>query len=229
MKSKRDAIKVLHDSGMRIAKISRRLNGPDSTVRVAIKRYKELGTTSDRPRSGCPTTATDADHRRKVRQRFERNPRRSLRKVGRDVGISHESVRKTVKNVLGLKPYKQQEAHLLTETTKTTRLERCKRLKRRFGAGQHRRIVFSDEKLFTIKIVGRSQKPKSVMVWGGVTHSGKTPLVFIDEGVKVNQDVYRQQILEQALLPWAQQHFCDEDWTFQQDSAPSHKARTVQE
>ena len=217
MKSKREAIKNLHDSGMRISEISRRLNVPDSTIRKAIKRYKELGTTSDRPRSGRPRTATDATHRKKVRQRFERNPRRSLRKVAREVGISRESVRRIVKDNLGLKPYKQQKATSLTAVMKTTRLERCKRLKRRFGAGRHRRILFSDEKIFTIeqsfnhqndriwsrelpqeRFVGRSQKPKSVMVWAGVTHNGKTPLVFIEEGAKVNQNVYRQKILEHS-------------------------------
>uniref|UniRef100_A0A914W3M6 Uncharacterized protein n=1 Tax=Plectus sambesii TaxID=2011161 RepID=A0A914W3M6_9BILA len=110
---------------------------PNSTVRDAIKRYEELGTTSDRPRSGCPSAATNADHRRRVHLRFKRNPRRLLRKVGRDMGISYESVRRIVKNNLGLKAYKQQEAHLLTEAMKAIRLERCKWLKRRFGAGRH--------------------------------------------------------------------------------------------
>uniref|UniRef100_A0A914VAL1 Transposase n=1 Tax=Plectus sambesii TaxID=2011161 RepID=A0A914VAL1_9BILA len=155
MKSKRDAIKVLHDSGMRIAEISR------------------------------------------------------------------ESVRRIVKSILGLKAYKQHEPHLLTEKMMATRLQRCKRLKHRFAAGRHRSIVFSDEKLFTIeqsvnrqndriwsreapqheRIIGRSQKSKSVMVWAGVTHNGKTPLVFIEEGVKVNQHVYLEKILEKALFP----------------------------
>ena len=128
MKSKREAIKCLHDSGMRIAEISRCADVPDSTVRKAIKRYEELGTTSDRPRSGRPRTATDAAHRKKVRQRFERNPRRSLRKVGQEVGISHASVRRIVKNNLGLKAYKQQKVKLLTETMKATRLERTARI-----------------------------------------------------------------------------------------------------
>ena len=35
--------------------------------------------------------------------------------------------------------------------------------------------------------------------------------------------------LEQTLPLWAQEHFGDEEWTFQQDSAPSHKALDVQE
>ncbi|KAM8719039.1 hypothetical protein ACLKA7_011702 [Drosophila subpalustris] len=30
-------------------------------------------------------------------------------------------------------------------------------------------------------------------------------------------------------IPWAQQHFGDADWTFQQDSAPAHKAKMMQD
>ena len=35
-------------------------------------------------------------------------------------------------------------------------------------------------------------------------------------------------ILNDALLPWARKHFGRNPWTFQQDSAPSHKVRETQ-
>ena len=66
------------------------------------------------------------------------------------------------------------------------------------------------------------------MVWGGICASAKTPLVFVDQGVKINQEVYRRDILETMVLPWAQQHFGDVNWTFQQDSAPAHKTKMTQ-
>ena len=74
-------------------------------------------------------------------------------------------------------------------------------------------ILFTDEKLFTIQSIHNTQtdrilaknkkgialedramlrreKPQSVMVWAGVTTDGwKTPLIFIEERVKVNKDV----------------------------------------
>ena len=65
------------------------------------------------------------------------------------------------------------------------------------------------------------------MVWAGITHDGKTPLIFIKEGVKVDQVVY-QTMIQDKVLPWAQDHFGDRHWTFQQDSAPSHKALNIQ-
>ena len=100
----------------------------------------------------------------------------------------------------------------------------------RFTGGLHKQIVFSDEKLFTVEQslnkqndrilalskdavpqdtfrVFRTQKPMSVMVWAGVTSTGRTPLVFVPQGVKVNQSVYRDDILKKVLKPWARKHF----------------------
>ena len=44
----------------------------------------------------------------------------------------------------------------------------------------------------------------------------------------VNQLVYRENILEKVLKPWAESHFGNASWTFQQDSAPAHKAKATQ-
>ena len=49
------------------------------------------------------------------------------------------------------------------------------------------------------------------------------------EGVKFNQQVYKNLILKNVVVPFAQQNYGNEFWMFQQDSAPAHKARlTVQ-
>jgi hypothetical protein len=34
------------------------------------------------------------------------------------------------------------------------------------------------------------------MVWGGICASGKTPLVIVNEGVKINKEYYQSKILE---------------------------------
>lgn len=249
MKELRCAIYRLFEQGKRKSEISRLLQVPESTVRKVIKRFQETGSHDDRPGRGAKKTATTAANREKIKRRIQRNSSWSTRKLAKACGISRSSVGRIVKQDLLLRSYKLQKAHLLTEAMKETRLERCKPLKRRFAAGRHRSILFSDEKIFDIeqcynrqnsrmwsaeppspddRIVARSQKPKSVMVWAGVTHDGKTPLVFIPEGVKVNQDVYRA-MLQSQVLPWTRDHFGNRHWTFQQDSAPSHKARKTQE
>ena len=38
--------------------------------------------------------------------------------------------------------------------------------------------------------VSRTQKPAQVMVWAGVSAKGLTELIFVDSGVKMNQESY---------------------------------------
>ena len=67
------------------------------------------------------------------------------------------------------------------------------------------------------------------MVWARICSTGKRPLVFVDEGVKINKEVYIERILCIHVEPWARAHFGQRSWIFQQDSAPAHKARDTQQ
>ena len=113
-------------------------------------------------------------------------------------------------------------------------------------------VLWADEKLFSVKVIHNSQndriwiqnlnsvpveqrtafrrqKPDSVMVWAGATATGlKTPLIFIEEGVKINQHVYLK-MLKDTALPWVNEVAGEEGITFQQDGATSHTAKMVQE
>jgi len=250
--SQRAAIIELHSSGNRICEIVRQLGIAKGTVCRTISRFRELGNLEDRPRSGRPTTADTPRNRNIIRNRIRRNSKRSKRKMARDLQIDEKSVRNIVKKKLKLHSYKMQKAHLLTEKMKQDRLKKAEDLKRRFGRGAHRTILFSDEKLFTIeevfnkqnvrvlahdisaaniagRLATRSAHPASVMVWAGITADGKTPLVFVDQGVKINKENYREEILEKVVEPWTQGHFGNRRWTFQQDSAPAHAAKSTQD
>ena len=133
---------------------------------------------------------------------------------------------------------------------KENRLVRAKKLKKLAAAGRENLILFTDEKIFTVEphhnsqndrqllpkgsafkqhpaFVTRSHYPESVMVWGGICATGKTPLVFIDRGVKINAQVYQRQVLRDVVLPWSQKHFGKAEWYFQQDWAPAHGAKTT--
>ena len=76
--------------------------------------------------------------------------------------------------------------------------------------------------------VSRRQNLTSVMVWAAVTATGRSLLVFVPSGVKLNSQRYISDILEGDLLPWARKHFEGAPWILQQDSAPSHGSRMTQ-
>ena len=66
------------------------------------------------------------------------------------------------------------------------------------------------------------------MVFGTLFKEGKLPLKFIDRGVKINQQLYLNGILKCHVKPHADRLFGNHPYTFQQDSAPTHKPKTVQ-
>jgi len=112
---------------------------------------------------------------------------------------------------------------------------------------------FTDEKIFTVAAPSNSQNDrlyapvavrkkdvaadrllrtrptfsKSVMVSVGVSALGRTNLHFVDPGVKVNGQYYRDILLRRDLLPDIKQY--SDYFTFQQDGAPARRARETVE
>lgn len=63
------------------------------------------------------------------------------------------------------------------------------------------------------------------MVWGKTSGLGKTELVFVPKGVKRNAEIYRELILEGAVIPWGQGNAENTDWWLQQEWAPAHRVK----
>ena len=217
MKNYRHIIVRLFQEGKHVSEISQPLNLVKSTVSRTIKRFQETCSNNDIQGKCRPRTSNTNANRKKIKLQIQKNPRLSSRKIAKFNKIPRTSVQRIIKNDLKLKSYKLQKAQLLTDSMKNLRLKRCQALRKRFSNNRHRSIVFSDEKLFTIeqshnrqndriwskeapspqdRIVSRSHKPKSLMIWAGITYNGKTPLVFIDQGVKINQEFYKDEILQ---------------------------------
>ena len=66
------------------------------------------------------------------------------------------------------------------------------------------------------------------MVWAGVSQRGKTAIIFCEEGNKINAESYREDILKVAL-PKMKRVFRGTPLVFQQDNAPSHRAKSTQD
>ncbi|GFX49943.1 nose resistant to fluoxetine protein 6 [Trichonephila clavipes] len=71
-------------------------------------------------------------------------------------------------------------------------------LKRTVHNSQNDRIWCVDAPSISA-IVEYRQYPKSVMVWGAICASGKTPLGFVEEGVKINQKMCQGDIIEEFV------------------------------
>uniref|UniRef100_A0A7I4YC47 DDE_3 domain-containing protein n=1 Tax=Haemonchus contortus TaxID=6289 RepID=A0A7I4YC47_HAECO len=147
--------------------------------------------------------------------------------------------------------YLTRKAAILSPSNQQARAKKCRQLLLRTRNKGHHSIVFLHEKLFTVeqqfnaqsvkviarnaeeadkkvRVVHRAAHPAQVTVWVWVCASGKTPLIFVDPGVKIDKVHYLNTILKNAPLTWANTHFNGRPWTFQQGSAPAHKAKISQ-
>ena len=61
-----------------------------------------------------------------------------------------------------------------------------------------------------------------------VSRMGKTGIVFVEPGAKINSEYYCQHILAGGILPDIRARCQRYSWTPQQDGAPSHTARNTQ-
>ena len=255
MEAKRSKIISLFESGKSAGEIFKMLGQENFSRKLiyrTIKRYKETGSFNDKARSGRPRTERTIGLKAKVQKRIVRNPRRSMRKMARDFGVSSRTIRRVVHDQLGLKSLKRRKVHMLTKSIREKRLQRSRILLSRAAESVVDKILFSDEKLFTIEEVTNSQndrivstsvkdipeevrfipkcqKPASVMVWGGISANSRTNLIFVPSGVKINSKTYRDLILETEVKSAGHKLFRNSNWIFQQDGAPAHTANVTQQ
>ncbi|KAI6650060.1 MhmaT1 transposase [Oopsacas minuta] len=179
-----------------------------------------------------------------------RHPTLSHRKIAARVKISNASTQRIVTKVLGYKSFKRTKTGSLTDTVIHKRVQRCRKLLTWLKSVNPKRIVFSDEKIFSIdekcnsknsciysisrkdipeqfRTVQKSQYSKSVMVWAGISSIGKTPLVFVPEGTKINAKVYQDLILDKYVRNIGSTFMKGEKMIFQQDGAPAHIAKST--
>ncbi len=172
--------------------------------------------------------------------------------MAKEEAVSTTSMRRLVRKDLKMFPFKKRSREVISEATKKKRLVRGWELLQHLCQDRSPPVLWTDEKIFTVQAIHNSQndwvlaknksdipvelrtsfqrqKPPSVMVWALVTTDGKkTPLIFVEENTKVDQSVYLH-ILSEKVLPWVDREYGNAPLVLQQDGAPSHTARLVQD
>jgi transposase len=254
LERKRAAI-ILHyqdgKSNSQIVKLLKKSNVNFMLVKRTIERFLQTGSTEKRKCPARPRPKRTPAMLKALKARIRRNPRRCQKKLALQMNVSRCTIQRALKMDLKLKALKRSTCHMLTIPQKVARVKKCRALLKRYGEKKVKSILFSDEKIFNVeeqfnkqndrvyarsvkdiplhqRKVKRSHGPGSVMVWAGVSWMGKAPLHFVEKGVKVSAKNYLSDVLESVVEPLNSTLFDGKPWTFQQDSAPAHKAKVVQ-
>ncbi|CAF2094995.1 unnamed protein product, partial [Rotaria magnacalcarata] len=240
-----------YESGDSATKIFRDLCGATSrrTIFNWCKMIRKTGSISMATSPGRSRTTRTKAMIQKIKNRLRRKRRVSSRKLTQELDISRTSVRRVLRNDLGLRAYKKRIVPMIRDAENLKRKKFANWLRTNYKKEETLKVLFSDEKMFDIDGVynaqndrvravnrgeadkkgGKKQKrkfPQKVMVWLGVCSKGVTPLVILDKGT-FDHERYIKEILPVALKH-GNKVFSD-DWTYQQDGATPHTHNLTQE
>jgi transposase len=241
------AVITWHKEGMTTADICRKTGFDRRFVTRCISKYNDSGSVDDAKRAGRKRKlSTHVERTVETKMRGKR--RRSSRGVATELkqqqiaDVSYKTVQRTAHR-RGLRALKQRKTSRLSETHKHGRLQFAKANNTKNWSN----VVFSDEHTFkqfkggnpqhafvwaktpsTVPVKEVERWGLTLDVWAGISLRGKTEVAFYEGSL--NAHAY-QEILENTLLPAAQQLFEDEKggWELQQDKATCHMAKSTKE
>ncbi len=242
----------MYSDGVRVSKIAEELGVSTYIVKHAVQGMLERGSLADRHRTGrCPTLTP-------------RSVRLIKYNAMRDLYCSANTLAAEMRRSYGVSVTGRHTQRLLrrygfhryADRVTAPVTPKWRRARRDFYRSNldtnWNRVVFTDEKLFTMESSGRIKyyarsfeeyqekhhrlpfaHTASVKVWGALTNNGVGPLIRVDRHMKCND--YVRQVLEptigngtlQARLMGLGGHSV-KDFRWQQDNAPFHTAPAAQ-
>lgn len=228
--------------GKSIRQIAAELHVSKNTILSAKQKIMEYGNIVERPKAGRPKVSTpNQDH--ELVQFLRDNPFQTAVKAKEESNFpgSANTARRRIR-LSNLRNRAASNKIFLTEFNKQRRVEFARQYENHENFWEN--VVFSDEKTFqschngTLRVyrpVGMRYDERytrkinqsgrfSVNVWGWISSRGPGVCAVIEE--RLNANVYCN-ILENIMLPSVRPVFGD-NFVFQQDNCPIHKARVVQ-
>ena len=245
----RGVIIYLYDEGKSQRFIAKKTGTSRKGVQGVLKRWIETGDAKCQPRSGRKRKSTKRSDRTLVRICLG-NRRLNSKELARElkessgVELSAPTVRRRLLEN-GLRGCKARKKPLLTEKQRKRRLDWA-RSHVKWPIEKWRKVLFSDESTFTVNnhagnnfvrrkpeeeyrpycISPTIKHPQSIMVWGCMAANGIGRLKVVSGMMNGTKYI---DVLENKMLPSARSLFSDDDWIFQDDNAPCHRAKKVQQ
>lgn len=239
---------VLVEVGWSFRRIGQRFNVAHTTVSRVIQRYREAGNHVRRPGQGRNRITTPINDRylrlSTLRQRFvtARSLQMQLREVS-GLQISGETIRQRLR-AFNLRPRVAARGPALTRDHRRARLNFATDHVN-WPEDQWERVLFTDESRFCLYNNDRRlrvyRRPNerysqcnfsnttlfgggSVMVWAGISLTGRTELVLINGSLTAER--YILEILDNHVVPYAP--YIGQGFMLMHDNARPHVARVVQ-
>lgn len=237
----------LYEEKVKQTEIAKLFDVSKSTVCCIIRRYQHRGNVENRRRSGRPNSLTVRSQHALIRQ-VKKNRSKPLSEVTcefnqfRDQPVS----RRTVQRVLYKAGYHRRVVRKkirIRYQNKRNRVAWCRSKMYLSTTGYWDRVIFSDEskvevgldnRVYIWRKIGEDWQPActappprkkfGVMLWGCITCNGVGTLAFVEGNINAEKYI---DILEDNLWPVVARHFPQNDYIFQDDNAPVHRARTV--
>ena len=234
---------VLREEGVSWRVIAKKLKVTVSFAQKWAARYQSSGNVKRQEGSGRKRKY-DGTMPKMIKEKMSQKRWRSSRKIasrfGAETGkkVSHATVQRYAAR-LGLRPFHRRRRPLLTDLQKLNRLKFAKS-----HAGENwKNVLFVDESLFELYPKGNLKNDvvwstsatevpalpqvthsPSVLVCGGVSYYGKSPLYFFERSINAPEYL---KVLRRCLVPAAQKLFGRRAWVLVHDRATSHTAKSV--
>lgn len=236
-----------NNNGKSAYQIAKDLLLPRSSVQSIIQHHKKNGSVSILKKCGRPRITSDADNRalKKIIKKNRRARAGEITLLWREMikkDVSVDTCKRALKR-MGYGFYTAKEKPLLTSLQKKKRLRFAKDHEN-WTLDQWREIIWSDESKFEVTVGDERKKvvrnkdeafhndcikrkvkfPASVMIWGCMSAQGLGRLHFVEGTVNA---VEYQNILQTSLLPSIPSLKHHNTYTFQQDGASCHTAKST--
>jgi len=223
--------------------------GCGKTLVYTVKaKVKEGETLARKPGSGEQNKIIVKEFLTSLTSTIEEDPTRSMRKFSVDFEVSRRTIARAI-GMLGMHSYFKRRRQLFTETSKVNREVHGKKilswLKKKNPSTV---LVFSDKKNWTVDQsrnarndryiafavdevppINQTKHPASAMMLGVVTSDGKAmPPYWFPQGLRAGAKEYLD-VMEKVVKPWLDATYPSGNYCWQQNSAPGHKAKIVQD